>query len=258
KEIEAFGDRYALKADPSRLVYASRMAAKVDSAAVQDGFQIYHHTFIFTLDGRWAVVQQGMNEASRYARRYHWLSEEFDDFVREPHSGVVSDPTGGLPVLNMVAREGEECRSTSAALSRETPETVAQEIRRMQSLELPAHHEILARDLDPAHLEKTLIRTYEGQPGSFEALLGLPGVGPKTIRALALVSDLLYGSRASFRDPAHFAFAHGGKDGHPFPVDRENYDLSIQFLKEALEKAKVGDREKIEGLRRLDSFSRGQ
>src|SRR3990170_1212809 len=123
--IEALGDRYALGADASQLVYASRMAAKVDSAAVQDGFQIYHHTFIFTLDGRWAVVQQGMNEASRYARRYHWLSEEFDEFVREPHAAVVSDPTGGLPVLNMVAREGEECRSTSAALSRETPETVA-------------------------------------------------------------------------------------------------------------------------------------
>ena len=109
----------------------------------------------------------------------------------------------------------------------------------MQSLELPSHHEVLARDLDPAHLERALLKTYENQPASFEALLGLPGVGPKTIRALALVSDLLYGSPASFRDPARFAFAHGGKDGHPYPVDRRNYDRSIQFLKEALEKAKA-------------------
>ncbi len=254
REIEEAGERYAIQGDHKKLVRASRMAAKVDSAAVQDGYQIYHHTFIFTASGQWAVVQQGMNEVSHYARRYHWLSDRVADFVREPHFAIVSDPTTGEPVLNMVATEGEACRETSASLSREKPEAIGQEIRRMQSLDLPPHHEILVQDLNPASLNRAMLKTYESQPDDFESLLELPGVGAKTIRALALVSDLLYGSRASLRDPAGFAFAHGGKDGHPYPVDRENYDHSIEFLKEALRRAKVGDRERLDGLRRLDKW----
>jgi hypothetical protein len=257
REIEELGDRFALSGDAGKLVYASRMAAKVDSAAVQDGYQIYHHTFVFTREGSWAVVQQGMNEAARYARRYHWLSDGLSDFVREPHFAIISDPNPGSPILNMVAQEGEGCRNTSSALAREKPQSLVRELEKMRLLELPSRHAILAQDLHPNTLERVFLKTYESQPADFETLLGLPGVGAKSIRALALIADLVHGDRISFRDPARFAFAHGGKDGHPYPVDRKNYDHSIQFLREALEKAKVGERERLEGLRRLARLSRG-
>ncbi|GBD08183.1 hypothetical protein HRbin22_00416 [Candidatus Thermoflexus japonica] len=252
EEIEA-ASRY-LQADPAALVYASRMAAKVDNHALQDGYQIYHHTMVFDREGRWAVIQQGMNLNNRYARRYHWFSETLTDFVREPHAAVCCDER--TRPLNMVAAEAEAARQAVAELSREKPWRLLQELKRLQRLRLPPHHEILLQDIHPDHLASIFVKTYEAQPSSFLELLGLPQVGAKTVRALALLAELLYGTPLSFRDPARFAFAHGGKDRHPFPVDRALYDRSIRILHEAVERARLGDRERLEALRRLAEWQR--
>ena len=248
--IEAYAERHTIARDPAELVYASRMSAKVDSAAVQDGYQLYHHCFVFTRAGDWAVVQQGMNDANRYARRYHWVSERLESFVNEPHSAICAEARESR-VLNMVAHESEESRRTTALLSRERPDAIAGEIKKMQALTLPRQHEVLVRELRPESVERILLKTYEKPPQHFEALLGTAGVGGKTIRALALVAELLHGVQASWRDPAKFSFAHGGKDGHPFPVDRRTYDQSIEVLREAVTRARIGDRERMEALRRL-------
>ena len=246
-ELEAFGERFGF--EPAGLVYASRMAAKVDSAALQDGYQLYHHTLVFSGDGAWTVIQQGMNEATRWARRYHWLSSAVDDFVCEPHKAICSDGRG--VVLNMVAQESDRCRDLSAELAGQNPDKLVGELKRLQTLELPERHHLEASDIHPDKLAKIFLKTYERQPEDFERLLGMEGVGAKTIRALALVSELVYGAKASVRDPARFSFAHGGKDGHPYPVDRAIYDRSIEALRAAVERAKLGQREKLEALRRL-------
>ena len=251
--IRSFG--HALRADVDALVHASRMSAKVDNAGLQDGFTIYHHAFFFTPDGSWAVVQQGMNDASGYARRYHWRSDGLECFTREPHAGIWA-ARRETEVLNLVAREGEEARRASADLGREHPDRLLRELDRIQSLRLPARHEILARDIHPDRIHKILLRTYEAQHGDFEGLLGMRGVGPKTLRALALLSEVVYGARVSFRDPARFSYAHGGKDGIPYPVDRQTYDRSIEILKQALDRARIGDRDKIEAFRRLSKLER--
>ena len=239
-----------LGTDLSPLVYASRMSAKVDSAAVQDGYQLYHHTFLFTADGSWAVVQQGMNEANRYARRYHWLGEKVADFVCEPHSAICSPGRGR--VLNLVAQESEWARRTIAQVAaEERPDKLVRDLERVVRLELPRRHHLLQEDIHPQRLQKILVSTYERKPENFEALLALRGVGSKTLRALSLLSELLYGAPASFRDPARYSFAHGGKDGHPYPVDRKTYDETTSILEQALRRAKVGQTDKVEALRRL-------
>jgi hypothetical protein len=253
-EIEHWGERLCL--DPAGLVYASRMSAKVDSAAVQDGYQIYHHMFIFTGGGDWGVVQQGMNTENRLARRYHWLGESLIDFVCEPHEAVCCDGRG--ETLNMVARESGGARETSAGVAREKPEEVVREMRSILSLELPRRHEVRPTDLNPDRLYSILLKTYEEQPADFERMLAMKGVGPKTVRALALVSELIYGEAASRRDPARYSFAHGGKDGHPYPVDRHTYDSSIRFLSDALRQARVDRSEKMEAFRRLHLLSGGR
>ena len=239
-----------LSQDPAPLVYASRMSAKVDSVALQDGYQLYHHTFVFTPRGDWAVIQQGMNEKNRYARRYHWLSEGVQDFVCEPHSAICSQGFG--KALNMVATESENARKIVTEVAAEDkPEKLVEELRKIKSLTLPANHYVNLADLHPDRLERIFLSTYEHKPENFENLLSMEGVGPATIRALSLISELVYGVAPSFRDPARYSFAHGGKDGHPFPVDRETYDKSIALLGAAVQKAKIGNREKIEALRRL-------
>lgn len=251
REIEVYGDRFGVNAD--RLIYTSRLVAKVDNNALQDGFQIYHHQFIFTAAGEWAVVQQGMDVESRMARRYHWLGPEVRDLVEEPHAAICCDRRG--EVLNLTARESRAARQVVAEIASQKPEVVLRDLRTLQAeLTLPQRHQILLSDIHPDRLEKIFVRTYERQPADFEGLLALEGVGPKTIRALSLVSELIYGVEPSFRDPARYAFAHGGKDGHPFPVDRATYDESIELLGKAIRKAKLGRREELEALKRLSTF----
>ena len=237
--------------DPTFLIYASRMAAKVDNTALQDGYQLYHHTFLFTQDGRWAVIQQGMNAEDRYARRYHWLGEQVRDFVCEPESAICCDRREA-EVINLVATESKRARAASTLLSREQPDHLLKEVEKLKNLELPARHTVALADLNPKRLRSVLLRTYEAQPEGFEELLKLPGVGPKSLRALALLSELIHGAPPSFQDPARYSFAHGGKDGHPFPVSREAYETSISFLRKALQASKVGHTEKLGAFRRLD------
>jgi len=249
-EVTAFCER--LSQDPKPLVYASRMAAKVDSAAVQDGYQLYHHAFFFSKTGRWCVVQQGMSDHNGMARRYHWLSSSLSDFVCEPHSAVCSDNRSA--VLNLVAREGADVRTASAELARQAPDRTVDLVSRLPNLTLPRRHQVTAADINPAYLKKILLATYEVAPSDYEALLAIPGVGAKTLRALALVSELIYGAKPSFRDPARFSFAHGGKDGTPFPVDRPTYEKTIQVLHDALRRARVDHTEKVGALKRLAKF----
>jgi len=247
-EVIQFGDACGI--DPAPLVYASKMAAKVDNTALQDGYQLYHHTFFFTATGLWAVVQQGMNDSNHYARRYHWLGEEVEDFVCEPHSAICTQAWG--QALNMVARESEPARGVVTHLAAEQrPELLLEELNRLKTLDLPSRHHLSLSDIHPDRLNRIFLYTYERKPESFQSLLEIEGVGPKTIRALSLLSELVYGAAPSYRDPARYSFAHGGKDGHPYPVDRETYDKSIEVLTNAVRKAKLGLREELEALRRL-------
>jgi len=244
-----------LNVNPESLIYASRMAAKVDSSGLQDGYQIYHHTFFFTKAGEWAVIQQGMNLETKFARRYHWLTREPTNrsFASDPHNAISATHIEGL-VLNTVAKGHEGNRKASTELSRESPDKIVHKLKMLQTLSLPRHHEILLQDINPDRLYRIFERTYEHQPNNFESLLGLNGVGPKTIRALSLASELIYGEPPSFKDPARFSYAHGGKDGYPYPVDRENYQRTILALERAISHAKIGEREKLNALRRLEKI----
>ena len=250
-EIE--NTRHLLKVSPSSLVYASRMSAKVDNSALQDGYQLYHHSFFFTKDGSWAVVQQGMNEANRYARRYHWLGERVTDFVCEPEAAICSQATG--EALNLVALESTEAREVITQVAAEQkPNKIVGQLKRLKTLSLPERESIGLEDIHPDRLGKIFLAAYEHKPENFESLLALEGIGPKTLRALSLISELVYDTPVSLRDPARYSFAHGGKDGYPYPVDKKTYDSSIQFLMQALEKARIGDKDKLEALRRLKTW----
>lgn len=258
-EIQLIAERYPLAGDPGELVFASRMAAKVDNSAVQDGYQIYHHTFIFNNRGQWAVVQQGMNEQNGWARRYHWLSTTLRDFVCEPHQAVCCDHRG--EALNLVALESDPARKVVTELSREQPEKIVKELNRLQEkavLQLPARHRVALSDLNPRKIGSVLLKSYARQPENFRALLATEGIGPKALRALSLLSELVYGTPPSYRDPARYSYAHGGKDGHPYPVDRTLYDQSIAFLQKALTESRLGRTEKIEAFRRLARWEREQ
>jgi uncharacterized protein len=257
EQIAASCDR--IGRDPSALVYASRTAAKVDSAAVQDGYQLYHHVFFFTAAGEWCVVQQGMSDATGTARRYHWLSDRVDSFVDEPHEAVCCDRR--VDTLNLVAHENSGVRSASAELARQPPDVTLRALSRIEPakarvLSMPRRHELLPElDVASPYLEKILLKTYERAPEDFETLLGIDGVGPKTLRALSLASELVHGSAATLRDPARFSFAHGGKDGTPFPVDKLTYDRTIEILNKAINRSAIDRSEKVRAFRRLASFN---
>ena len=258
--------------DADSLIRASRLTGKIDSAAVQDGYQLYHHCFLFApRRGLWCVVQQGMNTDLRFARRYHWLSEQMPSFVTDPHAAVACDQRGAA--LNLVAGEADAHRDAVAALSREHPERILREVRPLlhdehlplfdgilpnpatEELKMPAHHELTLRHLDPASLKKVLIRTYERQAKDFEQLIGEEGVGPQTLRSLSLIAEVVYNAPASRRDPAAYSFAHGGKDGHPYRVNRELYDANLERLRQAIDRAKIGQTDKVEALRSLAAFT---
>ena len=241
--------------DPGGLVHASRISAKVDNSAVQDGYQLYHHTFVFTNAGEWCIVQQGMNDETAMARRYHWLSESVASYVSEPHAAVCCERTA--PTLNLVAFESERVRAASANLASQRPEVTLDAFMHLPLLDMPRRHQVSVDDIDPRYLRKILLRTYERTPTDFESLLSIEGVGEKTLRALAITSELIYGTPASRRDPARYSFAHGGKDGTPYPVDRVTYDKTIEVMRDALNRAQVGRSEKVQAFRRLASFASG-
>ena len=253
-EIMEWGDKVSI--DPEPLIYASRMSAKVDSAAIQDGYELYHHTFLFTTGGSWTVVQQGMNENNHYARRYHWLSDAVTDFVNEPHSAILSEAKS--VALDLTAAGSSAARTTITSIAtQEKPEKVIQELKNIKTLTLPARHQIYTSDLHPDSLSKIILSAYERQPENFEKLLWLSGVGARTIRALSLISELIHGVAPSYRDPARYSFAHGGKDGIPYPVDKKTYDKSIELLAKAINKARLESSEKQQAFKRLDRMRLG-
>ncbi|MEM2913402.1 MAG: DUF763 domain-containing protein [Candidatus Bathyarchaeia archaeon] len=267
-EIVKVGEAFNLSTGKiESLQYASRMSAKVDNAAIQAGYPLYHHAFFVTEDGKWAVIQQGMNINDRTARRYHWLSDHVENFVVEPHKAIVGDARRPI-ALDMTARESEECRKTSVDVAKERTEKVA----RMFGMIRPACQRSLQewipnmstkewKDYVAEFLSmpftinwKALKRAYEVQPRNYEELLGIKGVGPSTVRGLALVAEIIYGDKPSWRDPVKYSFAYGGKDGVPYPVDRKAMDESISILREAVEKARLGDRERLSMLQKLRRF----
>ena len=237
--------------DAPAFVRASKLSAKVDSAALQDGFELYHHTFIFTTGGEWSVVQQGMRDATGMARRYHWhTTSRFD---ADPWAAIAG--TRQDDVLNLVASDTDGNRRVAVELAREAPEKVTDEIARMRGLEMPRHHMVRLADLRPESLKRVLLKSYEAQPNDFTELMSVAGVGAKGLRALAMVAELTYGEPTSVRDPASFSWAHGGKDGTPFPVDRLTYDRTIESLHKALSEAKAGRTEKVKAFKRLARLS---
>ncbi len=301
-ELRFLADATGLDGDT--LVRASKLCAKVDNTAVQDGFQLYQHNFIVTDDGDWAVVQQGMNPLTKTARRYHWCSPSVTSFVEEPHAGIVGENRG--TILNLTDRRSRPARDAITDMARERPDRLVAEIRLMQrcrdivpaereadpmqpelfpvagaaavrtgavspftaapllapapvsdisgsyrSIVLPARHEVTAADVDLKRLGAVLSTAYENGTENFESLLLTKGLGPRTLQSLALVSEVVYGAPARFTDPARFSFAHGGKDGHPFPVPCRIYDESIRVLRGCIEQSKLGLTDKNECLRRL-------
>jgi len=251
------------------LRYASRMSAKVDNTAIQAGYPLYHHAFIVTEDGKWAVIQQGMNIKDRTARRYHWLSEKVKSFVVEPHSAIVGETKREI-ALDMTSAESERCRKRSVDLANENPKRLLRLVRSIRPKYQKSLREWLPKLSEKTTSEdgftleflsmpltinwKALKEAYEFQPKNYEELLGIRGVGPATVRGLALISEIIYGDKPSWRDPVKFSFAFGGKDGVPFPVDRRSMDKSIKILEDAIEKAKIGDKERLRSLRRLRSL----
>lgn len=340
-ELLGISEREGLNGDT--LVRNSKLVAKVDNNALQDGFQLYQHNFILTRSGKWTVVQQGMNTRTKTARRYHWSSADLCSFVENPHTGVVGENRG--QILNLTDSAAKKTRSSILELSQENPDRVINEIRQIgkpaneylflgntrggslslpkieealkptvrrdcrlassierfgklclpgdstsatpcagdtpatppaqpelfdnlpplsseipdhvqiqtsgRSIVMPAHHEVRAEDVDLKRLGGVLATAYENQPQDFESLLLTPGLGPRTLQSLTLVSEVIYGTPSRFTDPARFSFAHGGKDGHPFPVPLKIYDESIRILRDSIEKSKLGYRDKSDCIRRL-------
>lgn len=282
--------------DGSELIRTSKLCAKVDNTAVQDGFQLYQHNFILTASGDWAVVQQGMNVQKKSARRYHWCSQNLRSFVESPHTAVTGENIG--QILNLTDKNADRTRCSILELARENPDRIVREFKNIQhhnlvllgsafsgneveniaddsrsfslpasqplfpefenkiesrSIVMPRHHEVRSEDVDTKRLGAVLATAYESEPKDFESLLLTPGLGPRTLQSLTLVSEVIYGTPSRFKDPARFSFAHGGKDGHPFPVPLKIYDESIRILHESIEKSKLGYKEKSDCIRRLHS-----
>lgn len=236
--------------DGNYLVKCSKLSAKIDNTAIQDGFQLYTHNFILSDTGKWAVVQQGMSDASSTARRYHWHSEQLTSFVDDPHTSIYGKNTG--LILNMTDKLADTSRNGVMQIAAENPEMM---IREISKLVMPNHHDVKAKDVDLKRLGAVLWLAHEKQPTDFEDLLLLQGLGPRTLQSLALVSEVIHGTPSRFKDPARFSFAHGGKDGHPFPVPITVYDETISTLQNAVYKSKLGLSEKNEAIKRLHKIA---
>lgn len=248
-ELRALAEKRGF--DGEALVRTSRLTARVDNNAIADGFQIYLHSFVLTSQGEWAVVQQGLNEQNGLARRYHWHSASVRDFVAEPHTAIFGENQG--TIMNLVDSKARPAQSALLEIANERPERTLNEARHLR---MPSHHEVHAKDVDLKRLGAVLAVAYERGLKDFAELLLLEKLGPRTLQSLALVAEVVHGAPSRFNDPARFSFAHGGKDGHPAPVPLKTYDESLNFLRSSLDAAKLGDREKLEGFRRLEGFVR--
>jgi hypothetical protein len=248
-ELRAVADRNGLNAEA--LVRTSRLTARVDNNAIADGFQLYLHSFILSKSGEWAVVQQGMNDATGMARRYHWHSAAVRDFVSDPHTAIVGENQG--TIMNLVDHQAKAAQDAMLTTAHEKPETTLADVRRLIA---PRHHDVRAEDVDLKRLGAVLAVAYERDLRDFASLLLLENLGPRTLQSLALIAEVIHGTPTRFADPARFSFAHGGKDRHPFPVPLKTYDESIGVLRRALDAAKLGRTEKMEGFGRLDRFVR--
>jgi len=235
----------------TELVRASKLSAKVDNTAIQDGFQLYLHSFILSSEGDWAVVQQGMCDSTSTARRYHWHSENLKSFVEEPHTAVCGINQG--KILNLTANEAAETRTSMLAITDEKPNKMLAEV---QKLVMPSHHDVRAKDVDLKRLGSILWLAQEKKPADFESLLMLEGMGPRTLQSMALVSEVIYGTPSRFSDPARYSFANGGKDGHPFPVPVNVYDETINVLQKAVEAAKIGNTDKQQAIKALHQIAK--
>lgn len=247
-ELLSVAERTGL--DGKQLVRNSKLSAKVDNTAIQDGFQLYMHSFIVSSEGDWTVVQQGMRQGSATARRYHWHSEGFQSFVENPHTSIYGEGLGSI--INLADKQATGARTSIMEMAAESPERMINEVKK---LVMPAHHDVRSKDIDMKRLGAMLWVAHDQGPTEFEDLLLLTGMGPRTLQSLALVSEVIYGTPSRFSDPARFSMAHGGKDGHPFPVPVRVYDDTIQVLKKAVDSAKVGQSEKIDAVRRLSRMS---
>lgn len=233
------------------LVRASRLTAKVDNSAIGDGFQIYLHSFVVSSAGDWAVVQQGMNDATGLARRYHWHSAAVKDFVCEPHSAIVGESTG--EILNLVDRRAQDAQQALLTIAGQAPDVTLRDVRYLQ---MPRGHAVRARDVDLKRLGAVLAVSYDRQLRDFASLLLVENLGPRTLQTLAMVAEVVHGAPSRFSDPARFSFALGGKDGHPFPVPLKTYNESLSVLRRALDAAKLGHTEKVDGFKRLNNLVR--
>ena len=248
-ELRMIGDATGL--DGEALVRSSRLSARIDNTTIQDGFQIYLHNFIVTSEGHWAVVQQGMSERSGMARRYHWYSREMDSFISDPHAYVCGKNKG--LILNLVHHAAKPTQQGILSITNENPGRMIQEIKKIK---LPSHHEIHAKDVNLRRLGAVLALAHETEITDFESFLLTKGLGPRTLQSLVLVSEIIHGTTSRFEDPARFSFAHGGKDGHPFPVPTKVYDETIDFLHSSVEKAKLGYTDKLRAFRKLQVMSK--
>ena len=237
--------------DGKDLIRSSRLTAKIDNTAIQDGYQIYLHSFILSKEGHWSVVQQGMNPKAGYARRYHWHSPSIRSFVNDPHSSIYGTNHG--PIMNMVDAKAKDARQGVLNLIKEKPSLVLKEA---MHLKMPSHHDVRAKDIDLKRLGAMLYATQEVEIKDFESLLLKEGLGPRTLQSLALVSEIIHGAPTRFSDPARFSFAHGGKDGHPFPVPLQVYDETINFLDEVVRKAKFPRSDKLLAFKKLHKISK--
>ena len=280
KQIEDLSSTFNISTKATdTLKESSKLSAKIDNACIQDTYTLYQHNFFLTESGNWAVVQQGMNTNTGYARRYHWMNTDIDNFLNDPHTSIECDKKEEL-ALNMPSEDSKEVQKTSVDLINDNPEHLRTYFRRedpkqtlltdffdfnqhddedptgfknQKAFSMPAHHEVLDMDLSDREF-KVLKNAYEIQPENYKELISLKGIGPKKIRALALISDLVYGEKASWEDPVKYSFAHGGKDGFPYPVDKEVYDHSIETIKDALDQAKLDKKDKLDAIKRLNKF----
>ena len=248
-ELRAIADKTGLDGDA--LVRTSRLAAKVDNNAIVDGFQIYLHGFILTKEGEWAIVQQGMNEGSRLARRYHWHSATVKDFTCEPHTGIVGENEG--VIQNLVDEHAKPAQDALLTIANDSPQRTLTEVMKMR---MPIRHDVRAKDVDLKRLGAVLAVSHDQKLRDFASLLLIENVGPRTLQTLAMIAEVIHGTPTRFTDPARFSFALGGKDRHPFPVPLKTYDESIDILRRSLDAARVGDTEKLDGMKRLDKFVR--